>query len=371
MNGGTLSVDSVIANVLSSESGALVSIHSGGGITASSLGSGSLMLSGSPGSPAILVSTVSGLGTLQVGPLTLNGYSTLNMVAGTTISSLGNINILGLGNVLNVSGSFGSGTYTLVSGSSLSVTGISLTGVAVGGGTIALDSTATAGRASYAFTKTPVALQVVVVGVPWNIAFNGSSGSWNTNPSNLSWQTLVGKTNTSFYPNDNVYFTNGATVAVAAEGVAPGNMTIVNPAGTTVSLNGGTISAASLNASGAGTATIAGSMNIAAGATFAAGAYTLASNLTIASKGLALSSGSLVLGGSNTIAGGVTVTGGSLTDNGGMSVSSGDVTVIGGILKENSAMVGCMRYCSLSRAGIKPPAAKRANKLTPNRNHCK
>ena len=270
-NGGTLSVDSVISNVLSSESGAVVSIHSGGGITASSLGSGSLMLSGSPGSPATLVSTVSGLGTLEVGPLTLNGYSTLNMVAGTTISSSGDINISGLGNVLNVSGSFGSGTYTLVSGSSLSATGVSLTGVAVGGSTIALDSTGAAGRASYAFTKTPVALQVVVVGVPWNIAFNSASGSWNTNPSNLTWQTLAGKTNTSFYPNDNVYFTNGATVTVAGEGVAPGNMSIGNPAGTTVSLNGGAISTASLNASGAGTATIADSLNIASGATFSAG----------------------------------------------------------------------------------------------------
>ena len=141
------------------------------------------MLSGVADNPAVLASTVSGSGTLSLGSLFLTGYGILNMMAETRISSLAAIKITGPGNLLSVGGTFGNGTYTLVAGSSLFASDIALTGGAVGGSTLSLGSAGIVGRSTIIFTNSPAALQVIVVGAPWNIAFNGSSGSWNTSRS--------------------------------------------------------------------------------------------------------------------------------------------------------------------------------------------
>ncbi|MEY3895957.1 MAG: hypothetical protein RLZZ214_1477, partial [Verrucomicrobiota bacterium] len=248
----------------------------------SALGSGSVGIA----SGATLSS-----GSLSVGAFTLTGGA--NVVLGgaaNTIASSGAVNISGSGNLLSIGGAAASiNTYNLLTGTSMTASGISLTGTAVNGLTIALGTSSTLGRTTYAFNSTATALQLDVSGGAFNLSWNGGNANWNTTDAN--WQKDGVGANIAFFAGDNITISTGDAIAVDGGGVAAGTLVANNATGT-ATLTGGAVTATSLSKSGAGT---------------------LQLDTAISGATLAVSGGVLALGSQNQSFGNVSLTSGSIT----------------------------------------------------------
>jgi len=330
----TLSVLAAITKNISNSG--TVSIGAGGNLSAGSLG-GALSLGGVSGTTATFTSTL-GSGTLALGSLAGSGYTNISLAAGSQIAASGAVNFTGSNNLLTLTGAAVSpGTYTLISGSSLSGTsGLSLTGGAIGSGTIGLGSSALYGRNTYQFNSTSTALQLAVTGTTFNLTWNGgASGAWDTSAAN--WQQNGTGSNITFVAGDNVTFGSAAAVSVPVN-VSPGTMAISN-ASDTVALSGaGGITASSLTKSGAGAATIGNNATIATGVTVNAGSLATNGTLGVTAGGIAVNGGSLTTGSTTTItAGGLSVAGGAYTANAATNISAGGLTVSSGTATLNNA----------------------------------
>ncbi|MFZ0435497.1 MAG: autotransporter-associated beta strand repeat-containing protein, partial [Chthoniobacterales bacterium] len=334
--------------------------HSGGTLvsagvlqagSADALGTGTVTIAGSAANQATLSSLLSGTNITLGGPLFIGGYATIAIAdANSIFSGLSDITISGNGNYIDFSGIVGlNSTNTLLSGTNITGNSISLTGLGVGGGTLSLGGSFTSGHNNFTFTNTGTQLQVISSVVSLDLAFNGSSGNWDTNSSNTTWNTYPnGPTNQYFLTGDNVWFTNNATVTVDAGGVAAGSLTFTNDTGTLVSLGGGNITASSLNNAANGnvvisnTVTLGGAqlLSVGGGTLTLAGSDSTAGMLTI-DRGTTIVTGSVLAGGDLTAGssnGGVMMlitNGGSVAGSNGWigsnSASSNNRVVVSGI----------------------------------------
>jgi autotransporter-associated beta strand protein len=317
-----------------------IAIGAGGSLTAASLGSGVLGLAGVSGTGATFTS--SGIGTLGIGALTLDGDTTIAMAAGSDILSSGAVAISGGNNLLSLSGVFSLGTTTLVSGASLTNTGlISLTGAAVGNQTIALGSSGTVGRTTYTFTSTTNALQVQSTGGPFDLTWNGgASGTWNT--VNADWQQNGTGPNIAFVTADNVAFDAPAAVAVdsgTAVTITVGNVSAANSAGD-ITLSGSALAiGGSLAKTAAGTLTTGNTVSVAQGVSVGGGTFVSNGPLAVSGGGVAVTGGEARLNAAAAITGNLTVTGGTAALNAANTIS-GTVLAQGGslVVAHNTAL---------------------------------
>jgi fibronectin-binding autotransporter adhesin len=352
-------------------------INAGATVTASSLGSGALSDSGTLNDAS---STA-----LTVGAVTLNGGTiALQQVGGTVTSSAG-ITLTGSANVINLGNGWTNGTYSLISGTSITGSVISVTGNLLGGNSVALGNTLTNGRTTFGLAANSGSIQLTIGGGPANLNWTAAvSQTWDTQTT-ANWYNTTGGSNDVFYTGDNVTFTSNGPVSVTASGVGAGTITVNNPSGTTISMGGGTVSAsanmivngggllvasntfnmptASLVISNASTAELAGTNNSFAGITVAGGStltvdkFSAVGGTTVSVNGASVtlntpninatinsgvggatinSSGSQTLSGSLTGNGGYTMNGtgtvvlaASNTQSGGITINSGDVVQVG------------------------------------------
>lgn len=339
-----------------------------------------------------LTSGVSGVGTLHLSDVNLTGGANilLNGVA-SQMTSTGAVAITGSSNLMTVGGSaaLAGNTYNFLTGSSLSATGISLTGSAVGNSTVALGSSSTVGRTTYAFSATATALQLAVTGGAWDLTWNGGSANWNTSDS--IGQKDGSGSNIAFYAGDNMSIATADTITVDAAGISVGTLAVGNSSGT-ATLTGGALSATSLNKSGAGTLSLnsATSLTIAAaisggtldigttnqsfanvsltgGASIAGSTGVLtgsgsafdvqsgsASAILAGSVGLTkTTSGTVTLSGANTYTGTTTISGGTLgfsADNN-LGASSAAISLNGGTLAQGAADVTGTHIITVGASG--------------------
>jgi fibronectin-binding autotransporter adhesin len=261
----------------------------------SALGTGAVSI----GTGAILSSSNV---NLTIGALTLSGGGNISLgTVANTITSSGAVNVSGTGNLITLGGTAAAAgnTYSLISGTGVSASGISLTGGAVGGLTIALGTSADLGRTTYAFTPTATALQLAVTGGAFNLTWNGGNANWNTTDAN--WQKDGAGANIAFFAADNATISTANSIAVDPAGVTAGTVTVNNLTGT-ATLTGGTLTATSLIKSGAGTLQLS---NVISGAT------------------LAVSGGELALGVQNETFANVSLTAGSITSTTGVLTGTG------------------------------------------------
>ena len=260
---------------------------------------------------------------LAIGALTLSGGGNISLgTVANMITSSGAVNISGTNNLLTLGGSAATAgnTYTLISGTSLSVSGISLAGTAVGGSTVALGSTSTVGRTNYAFGSTATALQLSVTGGTFNLLWNGGNANWNT--TDALWLKDGAGSNITFFTGDNVTISTPDSIAVDAGGVTSGTMA-VNTATGIAMLTGGAILAASLTKSGAGTLQIENAVTATGAATISAGTLTLGLNGTLTSGTNAVSGGTLDIGANDKSLANLSLTSGSITGTTGILTATG------------------------------------------------
>lgn len=106
-------------------------------------------------------------------------------------------------------------------------------------------------------------------GGAWNMYWTGgSSGTWNT--TSTDWlQDNTGSAQ-AFVAGDNAFFPDPADIIVDAGGISAGSVTATNASGT-VSLSGGSVAAASLSKSGAGTLLLSASNSFVSGGSVTGG----------------------------------------------------------------------------------------------------
>ena len=318
-----------------------ITIGPAGGLSASSIGTGALVLVGASGTTASFTSTSAA--TLAPASVTLGGNTTVTLASATAgILSSGAATISGANNVLSVGGVTSAGnTYTLFSGASLANTGtITLTGAAVGNQSLTLGSTGTVGRTTYTFGSTATALQLAVTGTVYNMVWNGGpTGTWDY--TTASWQQDGTGSNIVFVQGDAATIGTASTITVdsgTASGIQASSLTVNNAAGT-VALSGSAITTTgTFGKSGAGSLTMANAATFGAGAWLSGGSMTTSGSTTVTSGGLNVSGGSLTANAATTItAGGLNVSGGSFTSNATTTVSAGGVNVSGGVATLNAA----------------------------------
>ncbi len=314
------------------------------------LGTGAVTVDGSPGSPAALriVPTDS---ILHTGPLTLNGYATLDVPSLSTFESSGAISINGPENFVNVVGNVWlEGTNTLVTGSSLTLgdgASIRLTGSAVNEASLALGESATVGRTTYTFGSNATSLYMLSVGGGHlDLVWTGTENNiWNTNATN--WQNSTNGLNPSgpdipFVAMDDVYFGNAATngpISVATNGVQAGHIYVTNTAGTVV-LQDGTIKTDDFTKSGAGDLVIKSDLsmldsdfdfneffvNSGTGSLLVEGSISGQANI------LQSGTGTLTLAASNSLLGTTTISAGAIVLGTNNALGAGPINVSGGTL---------------------------------------
>lgn len=319
-----------------------ITIGTGGGLTAASIGTGALSLAGVSGTTASFTSTSAA--TLAPAAVTMGGNATITLASATSgILSTGPVTVSGVSNLLSVGGITAAGnTYTLLSGTGLTNTGsITLTGAAVGNQSLTLGSSGTIGRTTYAFGSTATALQLAVTGTVFNMIWNGGpSGVWDYTTAN--WQKDGTGSNIVFVQGDAATLGTASTITVDSgtfgSGVQAASLTVNNAAGT-VALSGSAISTTgTFGKSGAGDLAISNAATYGAGAWVSGGSMTASGSTTVTSGGLNVSGGSLTANAATTVtAGGLNVSGGSFTSNAATTVSAGGVNVSGGVATLNNA----------------------------------
>lgn len=328
--GASLDVRAAITKSVSG-SGSL-SIGPGGTLTAATIPGGGLALVGDVGTLATLTNTASGTTTL--GSLTLGGNATISTGVASPFLASGAVTISGVDNLLSLSGVAAAGnTYTLLQGSSLANTGaISVTGAAVGSQTIALGNSVTVGRTTYSFTSTANALQLVTTGSQVTLTWTGAvDNTWDYTTTNWT----AGSGNTYFGSGDNARITSAAAITVRPEGVVADALTVSNASGT-ASLTGGSVIATSLVKSGAGgfafdDALTVGSVTLSGGSTTVGGTGSLSATTLVNNAALVIaSSGSQTFAAAISGTGSLGYTGGSTLSltgvssyNGGLSIGAG------------------------------------------------
>jgi autotransporter-associated beta strand protein len=140
---------------------------SNGGISASSLGSGALMLSGTTYSPVFTDTKTNA--TLNTGAITLGGNSTLALAGGNTaIRSTGTVTITGI-NFISLAGTWNDGSYPLLTGTKVTGKGVAslkFTGSTLGSGTASLNGSYTNAGFVYTFSSNATAITLVVSDAP-------------------------------------------------------------------------------------------------------------------------------------------------------------------------------------------------------------
>ena len=324
-SGGTLDVRAAITKNVSNSG--TISIGAGGNLSASSLG-GALTLGGVSGTVARLTSTL-GSGTLALGSLSATGNTNVSLAAGSQISATGALGFSGANNLITLTGVTAAvGNYTLLQGSSLTTSGLSLTGGAVGNNTIGLGNSTTIGRTTYEFASSATALLLNVTGTTYNLVWDNTVASGTWNDTSAVWLQNGSGSPITFVNNDSTTFGTAATISVPAA-VAPGSMTISNGSGVVDISGAGSISATSLSKSGAGAATIAVGGTVANGVTVSAGSLTTNGPLSVTAGGIAVNGGSLTSGSTTTVtAGGLTLAANTaFTGNGSTTITSGGLSV--------------------------------------------
>jgi autotransporter-associated beta strand protein len=331
------------------------------------LGTGNLTMTGGNATTHVDLNYSASNSTLSVGAVTLNGNSTISLQPNSKIVSTGAVSISGTNNLLSISGStWGNGTSTLLSGTSMTQNAtISLTGQTLNGATLALGGNTTVGRVNYAFSSNLTSLILNTDGVTFNLVWTGgTAGDWNTTSAN--WQQ-VGGNSTTFYTNDNVSFTDNATISVTPDAVHAGEMEVSNESGT-VTLTGGAISVDDLTKTGAGALVINsnleladtngdiyeylindGSGNVTIGGVFSGaaglvqsgnGTLTLSATNTY-SEGSTVSDGTLVLGANNALGNGtLSITGGTVNVGSFNQSLLGAVSLTGGNITGTGTLTG-------------------------------
>jgi hypothetical protein len=230
-----------------------------GSLAASSIGSGSLSLSGVSNAPVSYIDTMGG-GTLALsGGVYLNGYSRISLGNSNVISGT-SIGITGSSNYLSISGLWTNGVYDLISGSSLNGSAIALE--VQGGGTASLGGSTIRGRTAYDFYASNNSLYMTVAGNAYNLIWSGAENqNWNTTSTNWVQDVNTG-TNINFLNYDAVSFGDAATagvITVTNAGVLASSVTVSNTSGT-VALGGGTITATSFTNTGAGNLSVSNAL---------------------------------------------------------------------------------------------------------------
>jgi fibronectin-binding autotransporter adhesin len=315
---------------------------SGGTLAANSsgaLGTGTVSVASGA---TLSTNTIANLGSLNLtggGGLLLADFNSKFVSSGT-------VSISGSSNLITLSGSTGSSgsTYTLLSGSNLSASGISLTGSGVANQTIAVGSSATVGRTTYDFTATATALQLSITGGAFNLTWNGGSANWNTTDAN--WQKNGTGSNIAFFAGDNITISTGDTINLNSGAVSAGTLLVNNSTGT-ATLNGSGLSVTGFTKSGAGDLVVNNVLTSPAGITVQAGNVTL--NAANSMSGAIIVSGGKLALGVNDAAGSGSAT---LTVNGGqfdlgssnqslsnITLTSGSITGTTGVLTATTSAI--------------------------------
>ena len=342
----------------------------------SGLGSGNVTLNGTGGTPANLHYGTAN-STLSVGAFTMNGNSTLSLVANGAVQSSGAVNINGTGNFLSLAGNtWNLGTNTLLSGTSLTLGGgatVSLTGAAIDGNTLALGSSIILGRTSYTFNSTATSLTLLLEGnLHFDLVWTGNATSqWNT--TDLNWEKSTAGVNPvppeiAFVTDDDVYFSNAAAsspITVDAGGVHAGGMYVSNTTGN-ITFDGGAISVNDLFKTGSGSLNInstlaldgsggdpygmldnSGSGDVTINGALTNGEILQSGNgtLTLAainsySGGSVVTGGTVVLGANDALGTGLLTVSGGTVNAGSYSQTLGAVTLVSGSITGNGSLTG-------------------------------
>ncbi|MFM7205139.1 MAG: beta strand repeat-containing protein [Planctomycetaceae bacterium] len=337
----TLTGSNPFSGSVSIEQGTLA-VGAGGTLAVPTLTGGGLLLAGAAGAAATFTDTATS-GTMTLGSFTMGGDASLGLTVGIgqngSLAATGPVSVAGGNNLITLSGIAAIGSsYTLVSGSSLSTTGatLSVTGPAVANQTIGLGQSVTSGRATYSFTKTATALQLTVTGSLLNLVWTGSQGNaWDYTSTN--WQS--GGAGTTFGPGDDATISTPASIAVDAAGIVSGTVAVTSAGG--VDLSGGTLSAAAVSKSGAGTFTLTTNLAVAGGIAVSGGVLQVGSTGALGGgshSGAIVNNASIIYSGTanQTLAGAISGTG-SLTQAGtgtlfltGTSTATGPIAVAAG-----------------------------------------
>ena len=343
-SGATLGVvGASIANAV--KNSGTVSIGAGGTLAASSMaptagGQGALVLGGAAGNSATFNSTVaagtsSASSTLQLGDLTMNGNSVLNLQNIYTQIDAATVTFAGTGNSIGLNGKsalWGANTYTLLSGTGMTGTNSDLLLDLGAGNTVALGSSLLVGLKTYSFSQsgTTLTMGITTQGVAnqvWDSSI--SSGAWNTTAQN--WLTDGTGSAVAFNTNDNAALNSTATITVDAGGITASAVTLNNSAAS-VTLDGGKLTGTTLSKSG-GTLLMNNTENSFVGLTNSAGTLTSTGTLTTTSGGVTASGGTVNLNGANNISGGLLVSGGAVALGAASTLSSDSITVSSGSLE--------------------------------------
>ena len=343
-SGATLGVvGASIANTV--KNSGTVSIGAGGTLTASTLAptsgsQGALVLGGAAGNSATFNSTVaagtsSASSTLQLGDLTMNGNSVLNLQNIYTQIDAATVTFAGTGNSIGLNGKsalWGANTYTLLSGTGMTGTNSDLLLDLGAGNTVALGSSLLVGLKTYSFSQsgTTLTMGITTQGVAnqvWDSSI--SSGAWNTTAQN--WLTDGTGSAVAFNTNDNADLNSTATITVDAGGITASAVTLNNSAAS-VTLDGGKLTGTTLSKSG-GTLLMNNTENSFVGLTNSAGTLTSTGTLTTTSGGVTASGGTVNLNGANNISGGLLVSGGAVALGAASTLSSDSITVSSGSLE--------------------------------------
>ena len=342
-SGATLGVvGASISNAM--KNSGTVSIGEGGTVAASTMaptsgGQGALVLGGTVGNSATFNSTVasgtsSASSLLQLGDLTMNGNSVLNLQNIYSQINAATVTFAGTGNSIGLNGKsalWGANTYTLLSGTGMSGADSSLLLDLGAGNTVALGSSLKVGLKTYSFSQSGTALTMGITsaGVAsqvWDSSI--SSGAWNTTQPN--WFTDGTGSAVAFNTGDNAALNSTATIEVEAGGVSASAVTLTN-SGATVTLNGGKLTGTTLSKSG-GSLVLNNTENSFFGLTNSAGTLTSTGTLKATAAGVTVSGGTVNLNGVNNISGGLLVSGGAVALGGASSLSSDSITVSSGSL---------------------------------------
>jgi autotransporter-associated beta strand protein len=246
---------------------------------------------GSAGAVTVNGGTIQGgvadVGSLSLTSLTFNGNSALTLmpVTGSTASVAVSGTVITSGTqTLNIANSapLASGSYRLVSYSSLGGTGI---GAFVLGTTPFQPPTFRARSYTLDTTTSPgtyVALTVFADAPIWT---GGNNGSWDTTTTG-NWKLASDNTTpTTFFPGDAVQFndpTGTRNITISGTNVSPGTVAFNNSAGNDYTLTGtsGIAGTASLTKAGAGKVTIANTNTYTGGTTISAGTLELGNGTT-------------------------------------------------------------------------------------------
>jgi len=343
-SGATLGVvGASIANTM--KNSGTVSIGAGGTLTANTMAptsgsQGALVLGGTVGNSAIFNSTVaagtsSASSLLQLGDLTMNGNSVLNLQNIYTQINAATVTFAGTGNSIGLNGKsalWGANTYTLLSGTGMSGANSNLLLDLGAGNTVALGSSLLVGLKTYSFSQSGTALTMgittqAVANQVWDSSI--SSGAWNTTAQN--WLTDGTGSAVAFNTGDNAALNSTATITVDAGGITASEVTLNNSAAT-VTLDGGTLTGTTLRKSG-GTLLMNNSANNFVGLTNSAGTLTSTGTLTTTGGGVTASGGTVNLNGVSSIAGGLLVNGGTVALGAASTLSSDSITVSSGSLE--------------------------------------